>query len=538
MTAYTFNSVTTAAIKRSDCGESNNSTNSYNHHSHHNYNHNQQSNHNHQQAKTLHIVLVTETWQPDVNGVAMSLYQLVSEMVKMGHRVSLVSPSKPLIQESKSEQQLQASILTHHIFVKGIPIPRYSDLQFGMPAYKQLKKQFSNIRPDIVHIATEGPLGLAALCAAKRLKIPATTGYHTQFHDFSKHFGLGLLARPIMAYFKRFHNWSAATCVPSQKTQNDLQQLGFKRLVQVGRGVDTKHYHPTMRSQELRDSWQVQQQHTVLMMVSRLSPEKGVDLVIQAFKALQSAQLHRAMKLVIVGDGPDKQRLQALAQQCSDDIIFAGMQTGAALAAHYASADAFVFASQVETFGNVVTEAMASGLPVFAFDDAAAGMLVDPHCGQLAAMGDTQGFVDMVAALPKVCQLQKMGVQAQQKVASYSWQRPAAQMLAMFMAATSKDSSKASVQKSLDGSDKLDSLDNTDDLESLNSLNNMNKFNSLDSQAKQSKQVNQASIDTYEPAHCINGINSNVIQNQPSQQHSVKVAALQMVAQDKKTSFG
>ncbi|WP_230659765.1 glycosyltransferase family 4 protein [Psychrobacter sp. I-STPA10] len=441
MTVDTFNSITRAAMQHDNNNFFNDSNDNNNSNSNNNGNNNDNNNsaniYKHQQAKPLHIVLVTETWQPDVNGVAMSLYQLVSEMVKMGHQVSLVSPSKSLVEAKKEREvaSLQPSIVSHHILVKGIPIPRYSDLQFGMPAYKQLKKQFASIRPDIVHIATEGPLGLAALCAAKRLKIPATTGYHTQFHDFSRHFGLGILAHPIMAYFKRFHNWSAATCVPSQKTQNDLQQLGFKRLVQVGRGVDTKHYHPQMRSQALRDSWQVQQQHTVLMMVSRLSPEKGVDLVIQAFKALQSTQLHRAMKLVIVGDGPDRQRLQALAQQCSDDIIFAGMQTGTALAAHYASADAFVFASQVETFGNVVTEAMASGLPIFAFDDAAAGMFVDAHCGQLADMGDTQGFIDMVARLPKACQLQKMGIQARHRVASHSWQRPAVQMLEMFVAA-------------------------------------------------------------------------------------------------------
>lgn len=429
MTVHTFNATINVAGHVSNADNSKCQDNIHADNSHEKYDNNDQ------QIQKLHIVLVTETWRPDVNGVAMSLYQLVNEMVKMGHDVSLVSPTKPAVQSKKEQDDLQPSILTHHILVKGIPIPRYNDLQFGVPAYKKLKKQFAKLRPDIVHIATEGPLGLAALCAAKRLKIPATTGYHTQFHDFSKHFGLGVLAHLIMAYFKRFHNWSAATCVPSQKTQNDLQQLGFKRLVQVGRGVDTKHYHPQMRSQQLRATWQVQQQHTVLMMVSRLSPEKGVDLVIQAFKALQSAQLHRAMKLVIVGDGPDKQRLQALAEQCSDDIIFAGMQTGEALAAHYASADAFVFASQVETFGNVVTEAMASGLPVFAFDDAAAGMLVDEQCGQLAAMGNTQRFIDMVAALPKVCQLHKMGAQARQKVASHSWQRPTEQMLEMFMRA-------------------------------------------------------------------------------------------------------
>ncbi|WP_227430624.1 glycosyltransferase family 4 protein [Psychrobacter sp. I-STPA6b] len=390
-------------------------------------------------TETLHILLVTETWQPDINGVAMSLYQIVCQLVNMGHQISLLQPSfevkriKTLQEKSAQTLLAEQSPLRHHAFVKGVPIPRYPQLKFGLPSYQVLKNYITKIRPDVVHIATEGPLGLIALCVAKKLKLPVTTGYHTQFHDFSRHFGLGVVARPMMAYFKWLHNWSDATCVPSQKTENDLHQLGFKRLVQVGRGVDTKQYHPCRRSQKLRDSWKVQQHHSVLLMVSRLSPEKGVDLVIQAFKSLQSMQLHRAMKLIIVGDGPDRSRLEALAIQSSDDIIFTGMKVGEELAEHYASADAFVFASQVETFGNVVTEAMASGLPVFAFDDASAGLLVDSQCGQLVPLGKSQAFIDMVAGLPKACQLQKMGKQARLKVASYSWQRPAEQMQHMFM---------------------------------------------------------------------------------------------------------
>jgi len=166
-------------------------------------------------------------------------------------------------------------------------------------------------------------------------------------------------------------------------------------------------------------------------MVSRLSPEKGVDLVIKSYQALQMQQLHRAIKLVIVGDGPDKTRLQALAMG-SEDIIFTGAQMGEALAQHYASGDAFIFASQVETFGNVVTEAMASGLPIYAFDDAAAGMLVDQDCGALVELGERQHFIQMVSELPKVQQLKQLGEQARERVLSMTWGRPAEQMLAMF----------------------------------------------------------------------------------------------------------
>ncbi|MDN5566092.1 MAG: glycosyltransferase family 1 protein [Psychrobacter sp.] len=391
----------------------------------------------------LHILLVTETWWPDVNGVAMSLQRIMKQTAGLGHKISLVRP-KPMSDQALGNRSgvhnlaTAQSFVMNDIQVKGMSIPKYSSLQFGLPSYFKVKRELEAIRPDIVHIATEGPLGLAALMAAKSLKIPATTGYHTQFHDFSKHFGLGCLARPMMAYFKWFHNASKATCVPSKKTFNDLKKIGFKRLYEVGRGVDLAQFNSAHRSDELREQWGAQQHHTVLVMVSRLSPEKDIDLVIKSFRTLQHTQLQRALKLVIVGDGPDRARLEVSAKESSNDIIFAGTQTGRDLSQHYASADAFVFASQVETFGNVVIEAMATGLPVYAFDDAAAGMLVTEDTGRLATLGNKQEFIDLVANLPEMQQLKQQGQQAASSVSGFSWQRPANQMLTMFYNAIGK----------------------------------------------------------------------------------------------------
>lgn len=401
------------------------------------------------QAKRLHILLVTETWLPEVNGVAMSLGQLMHQLDLKGHQISLLRPkpshnstvlaaetpikSPSFAQSNNSESYFKVmQHIKHDLQVKGMSIPKYKELQFGAPEYFKIKKKFQQLQPDVVHIATEGPLGLAALWAAKTFNIPVTTGYHTQFHDFSRHFGLGILARPMMAYFKWFHNASQATCVPSKKTFNDLDSLGFKRLYEVGRGVDLERFNIAHRSEKLRAEWGAHSQHTVLLMVSRLSPEKGVDLVIESFKVLQREQLQRVVKLVIVGDGPDRARLESLAAGSKDDIIFAGAKTGKALSEHYASADVFVFASQVETFGNVVVEAMASGLPVYAFDDAAAGMLVTERSGVLVSFGDKKEFVEKVASLPKMQVLKEQGAEAAKSVAGFSWQRPADQMLTMF----------------------------------------------------------------------------------------------------------
>tara|TARA_R110002051_G_scaffold2580_2_gene13689 strand:- start:4028 stop:5458 length:1431 start_codon:yes stop_codon:yes gene_type:complete len=410
---------------------------------------------NHSRSDTLHVLLVTETWWPDVNGVAMSLQRLMMQMVQMGHKISLVRPKpkqltyqsmttphapNPLpAQPSKADDFARVpALVINELQVSGMSIPQYSSLQFGLPCYFQIKKACRTLTPDIVHVATEGPLGFAALLAAKHLNIPVTTGYHTQFHNFSKHFGLGVLSTPLMAYLRWFHNASQATCVPSKQTLNVLADTGFHRLYEVGRGVDLVQFNPAHQSATLREQWGAQRQHTVLMVVSRLSPEKGIDLVIQSFYALQRAQPKRAVKLVVVGDGPDRTRLETLAKKGGEDIIFAGTQIGQALSHHYASADAFVFASQVETFGNVVVEAMASGLPVYAFDDAAAGMLVTKDKGELATLGAQQAFIDMVANLPSLAVLQQQGKQAVSGVSGFSWQRPAKQMVAMFYHAIDK----------------------------------------------------------------------------------------------------
>lgn len=383
-------------------------------------------------AVPLNLVIVTETWLPDINGVASSMFQIVQQLKQLGHHITLIRPAQPAEIE-REWQQTGGNLLavSQDTQVQSLPIPYYPHLRMGLPCYRLLRQQFAKLRPDIVHIVTEGPLGLAALLAAKRQRLKVTAGYHTSFHDFSRYFGWTLVSLPMLGYLKRFHNACHATCVPSQTTQTQLEGFGFKRLYQVGRGVDSHKFSPNHRSTNLRQQWQAGNETTVLLCVSRVSPEKGIETVIKGFKALQLEQLHRHVKLVIVGDGPDKARLEQLYGQ-DTDIIFAGFKTGNDLAEHYASCDAFVFASQVETFGNVVTEAMASGLPVFAYHDAAAALLVDDNCGKTVALGDEQGFIDMVKNLPKQQQLERMRLTACKKVAGFSWQRPAEQLQAMF----------------------------------------------------------------------------------------------------------
>jgi len=216
------------------------------------------------------------------------------------------------------------------------------------------------------------------------------SSYHTNFHQYSKHYGASFLMKPIESYLKYFHNQTLATLAPTQKVVDALTQSGYKNVSIMARGVDTKQFSPANRSSELRKKWNAKDNDLVIIHVGRLAKEKNILLVLDAFRAIQ--QYKPSAKLVFVGDGPMRQEL---AQACPQ-AIFSGSQQGQALAEHYASADLFIFPSVTETFGNVVPEALASGLCVLAYDYAAAGDIIK-HCtnGLLAPYNQDKDLIQM-----------------------------------------------------------------------------------------------------------------------------------------------
>ena len=312
----------------------------------------------------LNIAVVTETYPPDINGVAHTLSKIVDGLQRNGHVLWLIRPKHQASDTATRTDRYQ------EILVKGLPIPFYKQLRMGLPAKRELTRLWSLQRPDIVHIATEGPLGWSALQVAKKLKLPVSTDFRTNFHAYSQHYGIGWLSGAIMAYLKKFHNAAQATMVPTSQLQGELDKVGFKHLSVVPRGVDTDVFSPDHRNDALRTSWGADSATRVLLYVGRLAPEKNLKLVIQTYNNLKRS--HTDIKLVLVGDGP----MRAGLEKDNPEVIFAGFQTGKSLAQHYASADIFLFASQTETFGNVTLEAMASRLAIVAFHHAAAGELI------------------------------------------------------------------------------------------------------------------------------------------------------------------
>ena len=314
---------------------------------------------------SLRIAVVTETYPPDINGVAHTVSKIVEGLRARGHELMLVRPRHHSDTEAATDSRYQ------EVLVRGAPIPMYKQLRMGLPAQGALQKLWLKQRPDLVHIATEGPLGWSASRAARKLKIPTSSDFRTNFHAYSQFYGFGWLKGAIVAYMRKFHNATHCTMVPTQGLMAELSKIGFDRLMVVPRGVDTEHFSPSKRDEQLRQSWGATAETQVLLSVGRLAVEKNLDTVVRCFKSLQVRGL--PVKLVIVGDGPMRQALE----RSVPEAIFAGTRTGQDLAKHYASADLFIFPSLTETFGNVTIEAMASGLAVVAYDHAAAGQLIE-----------------------------------------------------------------------------------------------------------------------------------------------------------------
>lgn len=338
----------------------------------------------------LFVAVVTETYPPELNGVALTIERAVRHLRERGHRVGLVRPRQASDRRSATARRDDADLL----LTRGLPLPRYPGLQLGLPAPLALLRAWRRARPDIVHIVTEGPLGWSALAAARQLGIPVTSDYRTHFQKYSGFYRLGLLAHIVAAALRGFHNRTDATFVPTAALAQEMAGEGYRNLTCIGRGVDATLFAPSRRSAALRECWGIAGDELAVLYVGRLAPEKSPGLVLDAFKGIQRDR-PRA-KLVWVGDGPQR---EALARS-GDGQIFAGVQREEALARHYASGDLFLFPSLSDTFGNVVLEAMASGLPIVAYDCGAAHEhLRDGVSASLVPPPEPSAFVAAARAL-------------------------------------------------------------------------------------------------------------------------------------------
>ncbi|GAB4431255.1 MAG: glycosyltransferase family 1 protein [Anaerolineae bacterium] len=296
----------------------------------------------------MRIVFFTETFLPKIDGIVNTLCHLFDYLARQGHQTLLFAP------EGSPARYAQTKV----IGLPGLPFPLYPELKLVSPAL-DVTVPIRAFQPDLIHVVNPFLLGVSGIRAAKKLEIPLVASYHTDIPGFAKRWGFGMLYDPFVMYLRRLHNQADLNLCPTRVVQQQLIEQGFERVKIWSRGVDTRLFHPVRRSQAWRERLGAANSNTPLLLyVGRLSPEKRVDWLRPVLAALPEAHL------AIVGDGPARPELERLFAGTA--ATFTGYLRHEELANAYAAADVFTFPAANETLGNVVLEAMASGLPVVA----------------------------------------------------------------------------------------------------------------------------------------------------------------------------
>lgn len=330
----------------------------------------------------MRIAYVSETFPPEINGVALTAARTVQSLRASGHALQLIRPRQPGEAARRDDEEWRCP---------GGPIPMVPALRYGWATPGALRQlwQGSGSLPDLVHVATPGPVGWAALRAARSLGLATSADFRTNFHAYCGHHGLGWFEPVALGYLRRLHAMADMNFVPTEELRDQLAGHGFERLAVLGRGVDALRFSPGRRDRRLREDWRASDDHRVMLYVGRLAAEKNVALALQTFERLSARR--PGLRMVVVGDGPQRDKLERAHPQAH----FVGTKTGLELARHYASADVFLFPSLTDTFGNVTLEALASGLAVAAFDTGAAGRhVVDGISGCLTPPSDGLSAAD------------------------------------------------------------------------------------------------------------------------------------------------
>jgi glycosyltransferase involved in cell wall biosynthesis len=301
----------------------------------------------------MRILLATDAWDPQVNGVVRTLTRVVAELRQMGEQVEVISPDQ----------------------FTTVPLPTYREIRLAIGAYEKVQERFKAFEPEAIHIATEGPIGLAARRICLEWKLPFTTSYHTRFPEYvSARLPVPLAAG--YAYMKWFHRPSGRLMVATPTMREELEQHGFRNISLWSKGLDTELFRP--RSHNEPDVFEGLPR-PIWLNVGRVAVEKNIE----AFVGLGLPGTK-----VVVGDGPQREDLQAR----YPDVRFVGAKFDAELAAHYACADVFVFPSLTDTFGLVILEAWGAGTPVAAFSAPGPVDIIPGTGAGVLAPGRTDGL--------------------------------------------------------------------------------------------------------------------------------------------------
>ncbi|MGD2026902.1 MAG: glycosyltransferase family 1 protein [Anaerolineales bacterium] len=314
----------------------------------------------------MRIAIFTETFLPKVDGIVVKVCRLLEHLRKRGYEALVFAPGGS-----------PATFAGYPVLsFRSMRVPFYPELTIS-PPWAFVDRKINQFKPDLIHLVNPVSLGLAGLRSAKLYQVPVLASYHTDVPGFAEHWRLGFLSDSIYRYARWIHNRVDLNVCPSEFTRQQLFDHNFRRIEIWRGGVDVDLFSPDKRSTEMRirlsDS---QPERPLLLYIGRVSPEKRIDRLYPILKEFPEA------RLAIVGDGPSREDLQR--KFSGTDTIFTGYLKGEELASAYASGDIFTFTGDKETFGNVVVEAMASGLPVIAPNSGGViDLVIDGYNGKL-----------------------------------------------------------------------------------------------------------------------------------------------------------
>jgi glycosyltransferase involved in cell wall biosynthesis len=356
----------------------------------------------------MRVALFSDTYYPQVNGVARTLKRLTDHYEKRRIEYKVFVPD---LQENKSPYPNVHSFTSFPFFL-------YPECRTAIANPKTIVKQLKDFSPTLIHVTTPLTMGLYGIRGAKKMDIPLVASYHTHFDMYLNYYKMMWASPLLWKYMKWFYSQAERIFVPSEETRLHLIEQGFTDLSIWGRGVDCTAYSPEKRNSSLREKYKIDKKY-ILLYVGRLAPEKDLHTLEKMIKYL-TEEVKNQVQWLIVGDGPMKKELMEKTK--GENVIFTGYVTGHELAETYASSDLFVFPSASETFGNVVLEAFASGLPAIVADRGGVANIVEHNqTGRIAEAHRYQSFIHHIIEMLDEDRLQYMKRKALQMAEKQSW---------------------------------------------------------------------------------------------------------------------
>ncbi len=356
----------------------------------------------------MNIAIFSDTFLPEINGVTKTLSRFGDYLESHNINYLFITPNQV------GSDEVPYNCI--HFF--STPLIFYPECRFSIPNNIRLATVLKDFKPDIIHLMTEFNLGFAGLQYAKKNHIPVISNYSTNFDTIFAQYHFQILSKPLKKYLSWFHSEANLTVTPSNDSKEVLHNMGVDHVKLFQRGIDTSKFSPALRDDDLRRKLGLTNR-IALLYVGRISAEKDLHLLAAMMEDLNPLYKER-ITLVLAGDGPMKAELE---ERLPSNTVFTGFVSGRDLSRLYASCDIFVFPSSFETFGNVVLEAFASGLPVIGVNEGAVRELIDHEKdGLIAKAHDSESFSSAVESLIENDLLRyQYGFKARKKALNYSW---------------------------------------------------------------------------------------------------------------------